>query len=104
MRHGLRGIARDVATERLGERTPQQTRAALQRETRRHAPTRLDSMLADQLPADGIVAVSKLQAPNRAPDLTKALKSRAQELERLGLAKPIRRNVLAFAPEWQARL
>lgn len=104
VRHGLRGIARDVATERLGERAPEQARAALQREIRRHAPTRLDRMLADQLPQDGVVAVAKLQAPNRDPELTKALKARAQELERLGLAKPVRRHVLAFSPDWQARL
>jgi hypothetical protein len=31
-------------------------------------------------------------------------KARAKELERLGLAKPVRRNVLAFSPNWQDRL
>lgn len=32
------------------------------------------------------------------------MKARAKELERLGLAKPMRRNVLAFCTDWQARL
>lgn len=32
------------------------------------------------------------------------MKARAKELERLGLAKPMRRNLLAFSPDWQARL
>jgi type IV secretory pathway VirD2 relaxase len=104
VRHGLRSIARDIATERLGERTPTQAREALQRETRAHRLTRLDRLIADQMPKDGVVKVSALQAPNKDPDLTKALKARAQELERLGLAKPVRRHVLAFAPNWEARL
>ncbi len=104
VRHGLRSIARDVATERLGERTPSQARDALLRAARRHGPTPLDRLIADQLPSNGIIRVAALAAPNRDPALTKALKARAQELERLGLAKPVRRNVLAFAPDWQARL
>lgn len=104
VRHAFRGIARDVATERLGERTAEQSREALNRETRRHAPTRLDRLIADQLPENGAMRVASLVAPNRDPALTKALKARAKELERLGLAKPIRRNVLAFTPDWQDRL
>ena len=108
VKHGLRGIARDVATERLGARTPAQARAALDRETRRHAPTRLDRLIAEQLPKTGpktgIVRIADLAAPNRDPTLTQALKARANELERLGLAKPVRRNVLAFSPNWQDRL
>lgn len=104
VRHGLRGIARDVATERLGARTPDQAREALDRETRRHAPTRLDRLIADQLPKDGVVKVADLKAPNADPALSQALKARAKELERLGLAKSVRRNVLAFSPDWQARL
>jgi type IV secretory pathway VirD2 relaxase len=104
VRYGLRGIARDVATDRLGDRTPHQARDALDRETRRHAPTRLDRMIADQLTKDGFMRVADLKAPNSDPALTQALKARALELERLDLAKPIRRNVLAFSPDWQARL
>ena len=52
----------------------------------------------------GIVRIADLAAPNRDPALTQALKARAKELERLGLAKPIRRNVLAFSANWQDRL
>jgi type IV secretory pathway VirD2 relaxase len=104
VKHGLRGIARDVATERLGARTPAQARAALDRETRRHAPTRLDRLIADQLPKSGIVRIADLTVPNRNPALSQALKTRAKELERLGFAKPIRRNVLAFSANWQDRL
>lgn len=84
VKHGLRGIARDVATERLGARTPAQARAALDRETRRHAPTRLDRLIADQLPKTGpktgILRIADLTAPNRDPALTQALKARAKEL------------------------
>ena len=104
VKHGFRGIARDVATERLGARTPAQARAALDRETRRHAPTRLDRLIAEQLPKTGFVRIADLAAPNRDPALTQALKGRAKELERLGLAKPVRRNVLAFSANWQDRL
>jgi hypothetical protein len=93
-----------VATERLGARTPNQAREALDRETRRHAPTRLDRLIAEQLPKDGVVKVADLKTPNADPALSQALKARAKELERLGLAKPVRRNVLAFSPDWQARL
>jgi hypothetical protein len=85
-------------------RTPAQARSALDRETRRHGPTRLDRLIADQLPQTGVVRIADLTAPNRDPALTQALKARAKELERLGLAKPIRRNVLAFSANWQDRL
>jgi type IV secretory pathway VirD2 relaxase len=104
VKHGLRGIARDVATERLGARTPAQARAALDRETRRHAPTRLDRLIADQPPKTGVIRIADLTAPNRDPALTQALKARAKELERLGRAKPVRRNVLALSANWQDRL
>ena len=104
VQHELRSYARDVATEWLGRRTPEQERQALQRETRRHAPTRLDRMIADQLPKDGIVHVAHLEAPNGDPALTRALKARMQELERLGLARPVKRNVMEMASDWRARL
>ena len=104
VQHELRSYARDVATEWLGRRTPEQERQALQRETRRHAPTRLDRMIADQLPKDGIIRVAHLEAPNGDPALTRALKARMQELERLGLARPVKRNVMEMASDWQGRL
>jgi hypothetical protein len=100
----LRGIARDVATERLGERTKDQARESLERETRRHAPTRLDRIILDQVEKDGTLTVAQLKAPNRDPALTQALKARAVELERLGLAWSVRRNVLQMTPGWHDRL
>jgi type IV secretory pathway VirD2 relaxase len=104
VQHGLRGIARDVATERLGERTKDQARESLERETRRHAPTRLDRIILDQVEKDGTLTVAQLKAPNRDPALTQALKARAVELERLGLAWSVRRNVLQMTPGWHDRL
>lgn len=93
-----------MATERLGERTVDQARAALDRETRRHAPTRLDRIISDQVAKDGTLRVASLKAPNRDPALTQALKARAVELQRLGLARSVRRNVLQLTPNWQDRL
>ena len=104
VQHDLRSISRDVATEWLGRRTPAQERAALDRETRRHAPTLLDRMIADQLPENGVIRIASLTAPNGDPTLTRSLKARMQELERLGLARPVRRNVMAMTPDWQERL
>src|SRR6185312_17565337 len=43
VQHGFRSIARDVATERLGNRTRDDERLALLREVRAHRPTRLDA-------------------------------------------------------------
>jgi type IV secretory pathway VirD2 relaxase len=109
VRHGLRDIARDVATEWLGPRSAVDERLALEAEIIRHAPTRLDRMIAGQLPEDGQVRVAKLEAPNGDPALTQAVKARAKELARLGLATEAKRRgigdkVLAFQPDWQDRL
>lgn len=104
VRHAFRDIARDVATEWLGPRSPADERLALQNEVIRHAPTRLDRLIAGQLPESGQVRVAKLEAPNGDPALTQALKARAKELARLGLATEVKRNVLAFQPDWQDRL
>jgi type IV secretory pathway VirD2 relaxase len=109
VRHGLRDIARDVATEWLGPRSAADERLALEAEIIRHAPTRLDRMIAGQLPEDGRVRVAKLEAPNGDPALTQAVKARAKELARLGLATEGKRRglgdkVFAFQPDWQDRL
>ncbi len=109
VRHAFRDIACDVATEWLGPRSREDERLALESEIIRHAPTRLDRMIADQLPEDGCVRVAKLTAPNGDPALTLALKARAKELARLGLATEARRpgradKILAFQPDWQDRL
>jgi type IV secretory pathway VirD2 relaxase len=109
VRHGLHDIARDVATEWLGPRSAADERLALEAEIIRHAPTRLDRMIAGQLPDDGRVRAAKLEAPNGDPALTQALKARAKELARMGLATEEKRRgmgakVLAFQPDWQDRL
>lgn len=104
IRHRMREIARDVATDCLGRRTPEQEREALDREVTRHAPTRLDRMIAMQLPEDGLVEVSQLQSPGNDPHVSAALRARAKELKRLGLAREARRGVLQFEPHWQDRL
>jgi type IV secretory pathway VirD2 relaxase len=102
--HGFRSIARDVATERLGARGRDDERLALERETRAHRPTRLDPMIAAQLNAKGRIRVAELEAPNRAVEMTDALKARAHELRRLGLATEVHRNVFEFSPGWQDAL
>lgn len=109
IRHGMREIARDVATEQLGRRSPADERLALEAEIIRHAPTRLDRLIAAQLAEDGRARVARLTAPNGDPALTRAVKARAKELTRLGLATEIKRRgfgdkVLAFEPDWQDRL
>ncbi len=104
IQHGFRNIAREVATEWLGRRTPNQEREALDREARRHALTRLDRIIDYQLPEDLTIRVSRLQSLNGDAHVTRALKSRAKELERLGLASEVRRGVLRFEPDWQERL
>lgn len=104
IRHRLREIARDVATNSLGQRTPGQEREALERETTRHAPTRLDRLIAAQLPESKVIEVGRLEALNRDPHVTAALRARTKELRRLGLAHEVRRGVLQFEPGWQDRL
>jgi type IV secretory pathway VirD2 relaxase len=101
VQHGFRSVARDVATERLGPRTREDDRLALHREVRAHRPTRLDQWIGDQLDKDGKVRIADLRAPNGDPAATDALKGRAHELRRLGLATEVRRNVLQFAPNWR---
>ncbi len=101
VQHGFRSAARDVATERLGNRTREDDRAALHREVRAHRPTRLDHWIADQLHKDGTVRIADLRAPNGDPGATDAIKGRAHELRRLGLATEMKRNVLQFAPNWR---
>ena len=104
IRHRLREIARDVATSWLGQRTPGQEREALERETTRHAPTRLDRLIAAQLPESQVIEVGRLEALNRDPHVTATLRARAKELRRLGLAHEVRRGVVQFEPDWQDRL
>lgn len=102
--HGFRSAAQDIATEHLGPRGRHDARLALEREARAHRPSRLDRMIEGQLDAQGRVRLAHLQALDRSPEVTDALKARAQELKRLGLASEIGRNIFQFEPEWQGRL
>ncbi len=104
IKYGFSGIARDVATEWLGRRSPADERRALDREVIRHGPTRLDRMIAHQLPVDRTIRVASLEAANGDPSTTRALKERARELQRMGLAVEVKRNVLTFQPDWRDRL
>lgn len=104
IRHGFRNIARDVATEWLGARTRDQAREALEREVMRHAPTRLDRMIADQLPEGASIRVSRLAAPDGDRAVTRALRARARELAGMRLAAETKRGVLTFEPDWQDRV
>lgn len=104
IRHRMREIARDVATDWLGRRTPEQERDALDREVTRHAPTRLDRMLEARMSDSQTIKVGRLQGPGNDPHLTAALRTRAMELLRLGLAREVRQGVLQFEPGWQDRL
>ena len=104
IKHGFRNIARDIATEWLGRRTPEQEREALQQQIDRYAPTRLDRILALQLPEDHTMRLSAIKAFDGDVAVTRALKARARQLERMGLAREVSRNVLAFDVDWQERL
>lgn len=104
IKYGFSGIARDVATEWLGQRSPADERRALDREVIRHGSTRLDRMIAQQLPEDRTVRIASLEAPDGDPSTTLALKARARELQRMGLVEEVKRNVLAFTPGWHDRL
>jgi type IV secretory pathway VirD2 relaxase len=104
IRHRLREIARDVATSWLDRRTPSQERKALAREATRHAPTRLDKLIAAQLPESQTIEIGRLNALGRDPHVTAALRARTKELNRLGLAREVRKGVVKFEPGWQDRL
>lgn len=104
VQHGFRDAARDAATDRLGNRTRDDARRALQREAIAHRLTRLDTLIAGQLDEQRRVRVAELRAPNGSPDMTDALKTRARELKNLGLAREVGRNVFQFEPGWQDAL
>lgn len=102
VKHGLRNLARDAATDRLGARTPAQEREALMREARAHRPTRLDAMLQRHIGADGCLRVARLREADVSVET--ALRARARELSRLGMARELGRNVYQFQPAWRDRL
>jgi hypothetical protein len=104
IKHCFREIARDVASERLGPRTPDDERRSLDREVRAYRVTRLDRMIAEWIDDAGRARIADLARGVDDPALAQALKARAQTLARLGLAELASPGVLAFAPDWQDRL
>lgn len=104
VKHGLRNLARDLATERLGDRTRDDERRALEREARAHRPTRLDALIERELDAERHLHMAQLERLSRDPHLNSALKARARELRRLGLATEVRRNTLLFQQGWRSEL
>ncbi|MGD9979487.1 MAG: hypothetical protein AB7H66_05680 [Hyphomonadaceae bacterium] len=102
--HGFRSAARDAATERLGPRGRDDARRALERDALVHGPSRLDGMIAGQLDDERRVRLARLQAPDRSPETENALKARAQELKRMGLAVEVERNIFQFEPGWRDAL
>jgi len=103
VKHGLRDIARDAATERLGPRSRDQERDALERVVRAHRVTRLDLSLEAQLGPDNRVRLASL-GRDHDPAYAQALKSRVVELGRLGLAEEVKRGTCQLAPDWKERL
>lgn len=102
--HGFRSAARDAATERLGPRGRGDARRALERDALVHGPSRLDCMIAGQLDDERRVRLARLRAPDRSPEMDNALKARAQELKRMGLAVEVERNIFQFEPGWRDAL
>ena len=104
IKHRFREIARDVATERLGARTPADQRRALDREVRAHRPIQLDQRIAARLEPDGRVRMAQLGDGIGSTEIAAAMKARLVELSRLGLAHEGRRGEFTLVPDWQARL
>ncbi|MBY0566048.1 MAG: DUF3363 domain-containing protein [Hyphomonadaceae bacterium] len=100
---GLRHAARDVATEMLGARGPDDERLALERETRAARHTRLDQLLEAEIKANRSV---RIQAIGRKlePVLRAALRNRVRELAHMGLAREEKRDRFRFQPDWSGRL
>ncbi len=103
IKHGFRGIAQDVATEWLGDRTPEQERLAYERQIRRHGLTKLDGVI-DIYAHKHIVDLNRLEAPNGDPNLAQAAKARVQELARMGLAEDQGNGLFRLTPDWCDRL
>lgn len=100
---GLRHAARDVATEMLGNRGPDDERLALERETRATRQTRLDQLLEAEINAKSDI---RIQAVGRKfePVLRAALRNRVRELAHMGLAHERKRGRFRFEPDWMDRL
>jgi hypothetical protein len=104
IKHRFREIARDLASERLGPRTPDDERRAQEREVRAPRLTRFDKAIADRLEPGGRVRMAELGNGMADPGFAASLKARVVELSRMGLAQEVKRGVFAIAPDWQDRL
>ncbi|GIK48517.1 MAG: hypothetical protein BroJett013_12140 [Alphaproteobacteria bacterium] len=101
--HGLREAARDVATDRIGARGREDERLRLEREAHAQSYNRLDQAIETELGKNSEILVQRL-GKGRDPAFADALKARARELARIGLAKETRRNVIRFEVDWTERL
>ena len=101
--HGLREAARDVATERLGERSVADDRLRLDRDVAGRGFNRLDQAIEQELGRKHEVLLQSL-GRGRDAMFANAMKARARELAQIGLAREVRRNVLRFEPDWKERL
>ncbi len=101
--HGLREAARDVATDRIGERGREDERLRLDREAHARGHTRLDQAIEQELGKSSEILLQRL-GKGRDPAFADAMKARARELARIGLAHESRRNVIAFERDWSERL
>jgi hypothetical protein len=104
IKHRFRDIARDVATERLGPRTPDDERRAKDREVRAPRLTSLDRAIGQELDPAGRVRMAALGQSVGHRDLAALMKARLVELSRLGLAQEFKRGIFALSPDWQDRL
>jgi type IV secretory pathway VirD2 relaxase len=101
--HGLREAARDVATDRLGARDRDDERLRLDREAHARGYNRLDQAIEHELGGKSEILVQRL-GKGRDAAFADALKARARELAKIGLAREPRRNVLRFERDWTDRL
>ncbi|MBX9745616.1 MAG: DUF3363 domain-containing protein [Hyphomonadaceae bacterium] len=101
--HGLREAARDVATGILGQRSVADERLKLEREAQARSLNRLDRALEREVNAAREVRMQEM-GRDHTPEFANALRARARELQRMGLAQEVRRNVLKLDQDWLERL
>ena len=101
--HGLREAARDVATDRIGARGREDERLRLDRDAHAQSYNRLDRAIETELGKRSEILLQRL-GKGRDPAFADAMKARARELTRVGLAEETRRNVIRFELDWTDRL
>ena len=104
IKHDLREFARDVASEWLGPRTPDDERRTLDREVRAQRLTRLDRLIEIRLNDQRIARMADLATGIKDPGMAAAVKARAVVLARMGLAEEGRRGEFTFSVAWKERL